>query len=88
MDAVIAVLAFLALIVPFLLAKLWGWVALWIAIALALGVVEGLSYLTTRRTISQQFWEFRRQHRIVSWVLIGLMTAAWLGLIAHLLWKG
>jgi hypothetical protein len=51
-------------------------------------VVEGLSYLTTRRTISQQFWEFRRQHRAVSWALLGLMTAAWLGLIAHLLWKG
>jgi len=88
MDAVIAVVAFLALIVPFLLAKLWGWVALWIAIALVLGVVEGGSYLTTRRTISQRFWEFRRQHRLFSWVLIGLMTAAWLGLVAHLLWKG
>jgi len=88
MDAVIAVFAFLALIVPFMLATLWGWVVLWIAIALVLGVVEGLSYLMTRRTISQQFWEFRRHHRVFSWVLIGLMTAAWLGLVVHLLWKG
>lgn len=87
MDAVWALVAIVGLILPFALLQLWGWVSLIVAVAIAVGTVEFVWWKQTGRTVSQQFWAFRKQHRKTSWVLLALLALVWVALLVHLGWK-
>ena len=83
-DAIWALLAIILLLVPFWLAKLWLWVWLIVAIALVVGIMEGVAVLSSRRTLSQQFGDFRRRHRMAAFALLALLALAWGALLWHL----
>jgi hypothetical protein len=41
----------------------------------------------TGQSISQQFWAYHAIHPVYGWVLIGLMSAAFITWMVHLAWK-
>jgi len=87
MDAVLVIGMFIVILVPFILAKLWWWVALWATVALVLGIFEIVSYLVTGKTISQQFWKWSKDPSTPlwkRWSCFGGMIIFWLFLLAHL----
>ena len=77
MDALIAIPILLVLLVPFILKRMWRWVGLIGLIA----VYEGVLAVTTRQTLSQEFWKH------FEWRLIVLLAGAWVLLLVHLAWK-
>jgi hypothetical protein len=83
MISLIAMLVFL--IAPWFLAGLaiWGWLFVGVAI-LVLGF-EGYSTIKNDKTISQIFWEFKKNHPTGAWITFGLSTIGWLLLGYHLL---
>jgi len=86
-DALIAVAVIGALFLIFWLAGLHGWAWLWLAIAVVVGIAELWAKLLTGRTLSQHFWAYRKAHPVRTWMLIGVLTLAWIGLLGHLTWK-
>lgn len=89
MDAVKFLFAFLFVIIPFAIAKLWIWVFAWFAVALVIIGFElyGVFVSKPKKTISRQFWEFREKH---PWLSVFCVTgwlafAVYLGL--HLLFR-
>lgn len=87
MDAIVLILALLALAVPFIIAKLWWWVAFWVMLSACLGVFELISFLRTGKTISQQFWAWRKDPNTPAWLkwsVFGGMIAFWAYLLCHL----
>lgn len=85
MDAVVLVIALLMLAVPFVLAKLWWWVAFWGALAIVLIIFEIAAKIITGKTISQQFWAWRETApKWLKWLIGGGMIAFWAYLIWHL----
>jgi len=87
MDAVLLILAILALCVPFALAKLWWWVYFWAGLSALLGILELTSFLVTGKTISQQFWKWRKDPatpKWQKWLIFGGMIAFWVYVICHL----
>jgi len=90
MDAIILLAVFAAMIVPFIIAKLWWWVGFWISIAVMLSITELASYLITHKTISQRFWAWRKSSHTPAWqkwsIVIG-MIIFWGYLICHLVFE-
>ena len=86
-DALIALLVIGALFLIFWLAGLHGWAWLWLAIAGVVGIAELWAKLATGKTLSQRFWAYRKEHPVRAWMLIGVLTLAWVGLLVHLTWK-
>jgi hypothetical protein len=87
MDAIVLILALLALAVPFVLAKLWWWFWFWIVLAGVLAIFEGLAFFITGKTISQQFWAWRKDPNTPAWkkwLIFGGMIAFWIYLLCHL----
>lgn len=85
MDAIILIAVFLVFIVPFIIAKLWWWVAFWGAIALVLGGFELASFLITGKTISQRFWAWKKTApKWQKYLILGGMISFWTYLICHL----
>ena len=86
MDAVVLILALLALSVPFVLAKLWWWFWFWIALAVVLAVFELVAFIVTGKTISQQFWAWKNieTNRWKKWFIFWGMIAFWIYLLCHL----
>lgn len=84
LDIIQVMLVFILLIVPFLYAQLWWWVWFWVVVLGAFGVFELLAWIFTKKTLSQQFGKFRREHKVAGiWITISLITG-WLVLIWHL----
>ena len=75
---------FVLLIVPFLLAKLWLWVWLWGYVLVGFGVFELIAYLSTGRTLSQQFGDYRKKNRGRGNAILICMLLSWLLLLWHL----
>lgn len=85
MDAVILMVVFVVcLALPFALAKLWLWFYFWLALAVTLAIFELVSYLTTKKTLSQAFWKYRKEHPKAKWWLFAGMSVFWLYLLVHL----
>ena len=86
MDAVLLILALLSISVPFMLAKLWWWVGFWIALSIVLAIVEIAAKVITGRTISQQFWDWRKTNppKWQKWLILGGMILFWIYLLCHL----
>jgi len=87
MDAILLILALLALAVPFIIAKLWWWMWFWFVLAAVLAIVEGVAFLVTGKTISQQFWAWRKNPNTPAWqkwAIFGGMVAFWIYLLCHL----
>lgn len=85
MDAVKLIVALLFLMVPFALAGLWWWVYTWAAIAIVLALMELISYLKDKKTISQKFWAWWKTGAVWKKVLIiSGMILFWAYLILHL----
>ena len=86
MDAILLILALLSLAVPFVLVKLWWWVGFWIILALVLAIVELAAKIITGKTISQQFWAWRKNESKPwqRWLILGGMIAFWIYLLTHL----
>lgn len=85
MDAIKLILVMCFLIIPFALVKLWWWVGFWIALIILLGIVELISFLKDKKTISQRFWVWKE--KATFWqkfsVAIG-MIVFYLYLLSHL----
>ena len=87
MDAILLILALLSVSVPFIIAKLWWWMWFWIALSIVLAVFEIVAKLITGKTISQQFWAFRKDSNTLKWkvwLIFGGMTIFWIYLLCHL----
>ena len=85
MDGVLAVLMFLIVLAPFYLFKLWWWFWMFTGIAIIFGLFELVSFICTRKTLSQQFWKFREENKMKAFVVIFLLGTMWLMLLLHLL---
>ena len=86
MDAVVLILALLSISIPFIIAKLWWWVGFWITLSIILAIVELAAKIITGKTISQQFWYWRRNvaKPWQKWTIFGGMVIFWIYLLAHL----
>jgi len=86
MDAILLILALLAVSVPFIIAGLWWWFWFWIALSIVLAIFELSAFLVTGRTISQQFWNWRKNvaKPWQKWLIFGGMVAFWIYLLTHL----
>lgn len=87
MDAVILIIALLSVSVPFYIAKLMWWFWFWIGISGVLAIFELTSFLVTGRTISQQFWKWRKDPATPAWqkwAIFGGMIIFWGYLLCHL----
>ena len=87
MDALVLLLTFAFLLIPFILAKLWWWVVFWCVIAVALALFELVAFLVTKKTISQQFWAWVRKTETPFWkkaLVFAGMSAFWIYLLCHL----
>jgi hypothetical protein len=87
MDAVVLILALLAVAVPFALAKLWWWVIFWGSLAIVLAIFELVAFLVTGKTMSQQFWAWVRSSatpKWLKWFVFCGMLAFWAYLLFHL----
>ena len=87
MDAVLLILELMAVSVPYMLAGLWWWVGFWLLLSAVLAIVEIAAKVITGRTISQQFWDWRRNPATPAWkkwTILGGMIAFWIYLLAHL----
>jgi hypothetical protein len=86
MDAVLLIIALLSVSVPFAIAKLWYWFWFWLTLAIVLAVFELVAKLRTGKTISQQFWYWRKYEAKTwqLWVLGGGMVVFWIYLLTHL----
>jgi hypothetical protein len=86
MDAVLLILALLSISVPFIIAKLWWWVGFWVTLSIILAIVEIAAKVITGKTISQQFWAWRRDvgKPWEKWFVFLGMTAFWIYLLCHL----
>ncbi len=84
MDALWALLGIGLLVLPFILLHLWAWVWLIGLITLVVGIVELICYLRNHRTLSQRFWQFKRDHPVEGWCLLTLLGIAWILLLGHL----
>ena len=90
MDAVILIAAFLAMIVPWVIAGLWWWVGFWLVIASALAIAEALSFFITGKTLSQKFWAWKDDELTKAWkkwLILAGMLVFWTYLILHLYLK-
>ena len=88
MDAIKLLATFALLIVPFAIAHLWWWVALWVTIAVVLAAYELASFIIKKKTTSQQFWAWWKNAKAWQrWAIMGGMGAFWLYLMAHLALK-
>jgi len=76
---------FVFLILPFLWAGLKWWVWLWVYILIGFAVFEVVSYLSTGKTLSQQFGAYGRKNPTAKWMVLGSMVLGWLCLIWHLM---
>lgn len=76
---------FILLILPFVLVKLWWWVWMWGAVLGIFAAFEIASYVVTKRTLSQQFGKFKREHPVEGWLILGSMILGWGFLILHLM---
>ena len=84
MDAVIAVAVVVAICLAFWRVGVWRWV--WLSIAAVVGGWEAFAYLTTGKTISQQYWAWASTSPW--WWLPALLVAlGGIGLATHLVWK-
>lgn len=86
MDAVLLILALLSISIPFIIAKLWWWVGFWITLSIVLAIVELAAKIITGKTISQQFWKWRKEEAKwwQKWLILGGMVAFWIYLLCHL----
>ena len=87
MDAIVLIVIFAIFIVPWIIAKLWWWVGFWCVIAAVLAITELVSFLVTKKTISQRFWAWRKNPNTPAWqkwLILGGMLAFWGYLICHL----
>jgi phosphatidylglycerophosphate synthase len=87
MDAILLILALLAVSVPFVIAGLWWWFWFWIILAAVLAIIELVAKLVTGKTISQQFWAWRKDPATSvwkKWLILGGMIAFWVYLLSHL----
>ena len=87
MDALIALLAVLALLVAFYLAGLYWWVWFWAGMTVLLALFELAAKLHTGKTLSQQFWAYSLVNKDEGLGLGILVIAGGIGLGTHLLWK-
>lgn len=86
MDAVKLLAVYVVfLICPFVIAHLWWWVTFWSSLAACLAITELVSKIKTGHTISQQFWEWRKNHPKSKWVMVGCLLVFWTYLILHLM---
>ena len=86
MDAVILIIALLAVSVPFVIAGLWWWFYFWIGLSAVLAIFELAAKIVTGRTISQQFWDWRKTKAKTwqKWTIFGGMVLFWIYLLTHL----
>lgn len=84
MDALIALFAIFALCVAFWKIGVWRWV--WVSIGVAVGGWEVIVYVSTGKTISQQYYAWAETSPW--WWLPALLVAlGGIGLALHLVWK-
>lgn len=77
--------AFFLLIIPFIIAQLWWWVAFWLFIALFLGCTEFASLLKDEQTISKKFWIWKETApKWQKFLIFGGMIGFWTYLVGHL----
>ena len=89
MDAILILLVFGLMVVPWIIFNLWGWVWFWVAIGLVLAISELISYIRTGKTLSQTFWAWRKQAKVWQKILILVgMIGFWAFLVIHLFLQG
>lgn len=73
---------------------LWYWCILMSWILVSVVAMEIIALIMTKRTISQQFWDWskkvvdgKRPNVWKAWTMVSMMIVGWLFLMLHLLWK-
>lgn len=75
---------FLFLLVPSAIFGQWWLFSAFLIFGIIFGLTEWLSTIKTGKTISQQFWVFKREHPIKAYIILGGMAIAWIFLLIHL----
>ncbi len=84
-ETISLVAMFGLLIIPWFVVGLyiWGW--LFAVLCCIIGAWEIYSVVKNNKTISQIFWEFRKEHPKTAYGVIGCISLGWILLIVHLL---
>ena len=73
----------------------WYWCITMGTILLVVVIMEIIAKLMTKRTISQQFWDWsnkksaegKKINAWKAWTMIGMLITGWMFLMLHLIWK-
>jgi len=71
------------LIIPPLIFKLYYQLGVVIIFFICFGLMEWLAVARTGRSISQQFWEFKKRNPVGAWILVICWFIAWMALLIH-----
>lgn len=84
--ALIGLIVFdVALLTTLAIFQQWYWLFFFVTITATVGIFEGLSYLEKGKTISQQYYQFRKDHPIGSLVALLFFGLAMASLIIHVI---
>ena len=61
------------------------WHLLWVFLTFfaCFGFWEWHATKTTGKTVSQQFWKFKKDHPVGAWVVVVALVVSWLALMWH-----
>jgi len=83
-EIIFVVLLAGGLLIPSAIAGQWWLFAVFMVFFVCFGLVEWLAVAKTKRSVSQHFWEYSKQHKTGAWIVLGGMLIAWLALLWHL----
>lgn len=75
----------IALLTTLALCQQWFWVFFFATVTTTVGIFEGLSYCTLGKTISQQYYQFRKDKPFLSFLALIFFALSMAGLFIHLL---
>lgn len=75
------------LVPPIIFQQWWLW-AVFAVFFCCFGVIEFLAVKTTGQSVSQKFWELRKNNKKAAWIIVIGMQVAWLALLWHFIAGG
>lgn len=83
-EIIFVVLLAGGLLVPAALIGQWWLFATFMTFFVCFGLIEFLADKFSGKTVSQNFWEYSKEHKLGAWIVLGCMLIAWLSLLWHL----
>ena len=75
------------MLVPSALVGQWWLFSVFCVFFVIFGIIEGIAVWKTKKTVSQHFWAYSKEHKLGAILVLAGMSIAWIALILHLACK-